>query len=67
MRGAPAGWPGHRTVTGISADLPNPFGAYRWALVDPDQELLAQLPVVDLLQGAVNGAVEQIDVAGYLG
>ncbi|MFI9311198.1 hypothetical protein [Streptomyces triculaminicus] len=49
----------------MSADFPNPFGGYRWAVVDPDQELLAQLPVADLVQGAVNGTVEEAADARY--
>ncbi|GHF46036.1 hypothetical protein [Streptomyces morookaense] len=42
-------------------DAPNPFGEYRWTLADPDQDLLAQLPLADLVQGAVNGTVEEAD------
>ncbi|MFF4409763.1 hypothetical protein [Streptomyces sp. NPDC001404] len=47
----------------MSAERTNPFGGYRWALVDAGEELLSQLPVVDLVQGAVNGTVEEADAA----
>jgi len=48
----------------VVEERPNPFAGYRFAEVDFDKDLFAQLPVADLVHGTMNATVEEAD-PGY--